>query len=368
MASSPIYFYGLSATVYVTTCLVVATVRWFHMCRPYDSKAHYYYPGRPFLTGVWLSALTLLPYVLDPENADAWFVARFYFLPVTLYHFTLILFSYFGSVMQWKQWRWPEIIAGVPVALLLLAAVALAVWPGTQVGGTRMASYILYIVGLVITAVCISAVAVVYVWARRFNPDEYTNPSDFPVVRARKWLAMIILNLALCWAGALFDNRAVLAVIMLVIAAFCVVTVVTSLHPNRNRSLEEPGPGGEGASENASPDSGTDSAPQGYMRSLSKSRQAEIMAAIVTVVEEQQAFLDPHLTLQDVADRCGYSRTYIAGLVKGELGGFVSYVNRLRLAYVDDYLKQHPDAPLREAIEAAGFGSRSRYYDAKARL
>ena len=359
----PTYLYGLAASVYVTTCLVVAMVRWFHMCRPYDRNSHYYYPGRPFLTGVWLSSLTLLPYVLNPENLDAWFLARFYFLPVTLYHFTLILFSYFGTVIQWKQWRWPEIIAGVPVVMALLAAVVLAVWPGTQIGGTRLSSYILYSMGLLITAVCISTMVMVYAWASRFDPDEYSNPADFPVARARKWLAMMVPNLALCWVGALLDNQAVLAVIMLIIAAFCVITVVTSLHPNRNRPPYEPETAPEPAMEGHS-----ESTQQGYIRSLSQQRQAEILGAIVTVVEEQQAFLDPHLTLQDVADRCGYSRTYIAGLVKGEMGGFVSYVNRLRLSYVDDYQRQHPDAPLREAIEAAGFASRSRYYDAKARI
>ena len=363
MVASPTYLYGLAAAVYMTTCLVVAAVRWFHMCRPYDRLPGYYYPGRPYLTGVWLSSLVLLPYVLDPGSPDAWFLARIYFLPGTLYHFTLILFSYFGGVMQRKQWRWPEIISGVPVVLALLTAVVLAVWPGTQIGGTRLATYILYILGLLITAICISAVAIVYVWSSRFDPDDYSNPSDFPVLRARKWLVMIILNAALCWTGALLDSQALVAVIMLVIAVFCVVTVITSLHPNRSRAVEEAVPEPEDAAE-AIPERSQ----QGYLRSLSEHRQAEMMAAIVTVVEEQQAFLDPHLTLQDVADRSGYSRTYIAGLVKSEMGGFVTYVNRLRLAYVDDYLKQHPDAPLREAIEAAGFGSRSRYYDAKARL
>lgn len=41
MVASPTYLYGLAA-VYVTTCLVVAAVRWFHMCRPYDHKPGYY--------------------------------------------------------------------------------------------------------------------------------------------------------------------------------------------------------------------------------------------------------------------------------------------------------------------------------------
>ena len=75
--------------------------------------------------------------------------------------------------------------------------------------------------------------------------------------------------------------------------------------------------------------------------------------------------LDSHLTLQDVAARCGYNRTYISSLVKTELGGFASYVNRLRLSYVDDYQRLNPNASLSEAILAAGFGSRQTYYAVK---
>ena len=353
MELSLTYFCSLAAALYINTCLVVAAVRWFHMCRPFNRNPRYYYPGRPFLTCAWLSSLTLIPYVLNPDSADAWFLAKLYFLPMTLYHFILILFSYFGNVMQWKQWRMPAILSGAPVVIVLLAALILAILPGEQIGGTRMAQYILYIVGLLITGVCLTSVAIVRVWANRFDPDDYSNPADFPVTRARKWLAMILFNLALCWTGTLLDKPAVLAGIMLVISFFCVVTVITALHPNRNRPLEVP--------------EEKEDAAQVYHRSMPKHRQAEMMAAIRTVVEEQEAFLDPHLTLQDVASRCGYSRTYIAGLVKSELGGFAVYVNRLRLAYVDSYLKQNPDATLGEAIEAAGFGSRSRYYDVKAK-
>ena len=342
---------ALAAAVYVTTCVVTATVRWFHVCRPYNTKARYYYPGRPFVTGVWLSSLTLVPYVLHPEDADAWFLAQIFFLPVILYHFSLILFSYFGSVMQWKKWRRPMMIAGVPVVLVLLAATVMAVWPGEQMGGTRLATFVLYILGMLVTALCVSSVAVVYVWANRFDPDDFSNPADFPVTQARRWLAILLVNALLCWAGTLLNSRAVLAVIQLIIAMSCVLVLIPALHPHRHRSPEEPSaavPAGKGA--------------------LPKMKQAEILAAIRTVVEERAGFLDPHLTLQDVADDCGYNRTYVSTIVKREFGGFVDYINRLRLAYVEDYQHRHSDATLGEAIEAAGFGSRSRYYDAKARL
>ena len=360
MALSPTYLYGLAAMAYVTTCLVVAAVRWFHMCKPYNRNPKYYYPGRPFVTAAWLSALTLLPYVLHPESGDAWYLARFYFLPVTLYHFILLLFSYFGSVMEWKQWTKPTAIAGVPVVLGLLAALILAIWPGEQLESrSEVASFVLYFTGLLATAVCISSLAVVIVWANRFDPDDYSNPADFPVKTARRWTFLVLLNMVFCWTGALLNNQTVLAIIQLLIAATCVLFVITALHPNRNRPVEDP--------KTANPET-DDTTTQVYKRAMSKQKQAEMLAAIITVVEEQEAYLDPHLTLQDVADRCGYSRTYIAGLVKNELGGFFSYVNRLRLAHADRLKAEKPNIPVGELIEASGFGSYATYYKIRRQL
>ena len=358
MASSPTYLYGLAAMAYLTTCLVVAAVRWFHMCKPYDRNPHYYYPGRPFVTIAWLSAISLLPYVLHPESGDAWYLARFYFLPVTLYHFILLLFSYFGSVMEWKQWTKPTVIAGVPIALCLLATLGLALWPGEQIE-SRMATanFILYFIGLLVTAVCISSLSVVLVWANRFDPDEYSNPADFPVKTARRWIFLVLLNLVFCWTGAILNNPAVLAVIQLLIAVCCVLFVITALHPNRNRPIEEP-----------KADLVADTTTQVYKRVLTKQKQAEILAAIITVVEEQEGYLEPHLTLQDVANRCGYNRTYIAGLVKSELGGFFTYVNQLRLNHADRLKAENPDIPVGEMIDASGFGSYTTYYKIRRQL
>ena len=350
------YLLGLAAAVYVTTCLVCAAVRWFHMCRPYNREPRYYYPGRPYVTGAWLSSLCLLPYVLNPENADAWFLARLYFLPVTLYHFVIILSSYFGSVMHRKKWLLPTVIAGVPVAVALIAAVVLAVLPGIQIEDPAVMKFVLYILGILITTVCLASITVVLVWAGRFDPDDFSNPDDFPVKQARKWTAIIILNVVMCWAGTLIGSREALAVLQLMIAFCAVLFVISALHPNRNRPVEEP-----------SAEAVSDAA-QLYHRSLPRKKQVEILEAIRIVVEQKQAFLEPHLTLQDVADRCGYNRTYISGLIKNDMGGFFSYVNGLRLTYVDEYLRQHPDSTLSEAIDAAGFGSRPTYYSVKSKL
>ena len=347
------YLSGVAAAVYIAICQVCAAVRWFHMCPPYNRNPRYYYPGRPFVTAAWLSSLCLLPYVFQPESADAWFLVKIFFLPVTLYHFTLILFSYFGSVMQWKKWEWPMTIAGIPVGLALLAALVLAIIPGDQLHFPTIETFVLHILGLLITAVCFTSAPVVRVWASRFDSDDYSNPADFPVVKARVWLMFIGINVVLCWTGTLLDRPSVMAVIMLFIALSVVIFVITALHPNRNRPMEE------------------DSSEQAglvYKRAISQKKKEEMLSAIRTVVEQQKAFLDPHLTLHEVAERCGYNRTYISGLMKSELGGFFEYINHLRMEYVETYLTEHPDATLGEAIEAAGFGSRPSYYAVKAKL
>jgi AraC-like DNA-binding protein len=324
------------------------------MCAPYNRNPRYYYPGRPYVTAAWLSSLCILPYVFNPESADAWFLVRLYFLPVTLYHFVLILFSYFGSVMQWKKWQGPTLVAGIPLGIALLAALVLAILPGDQIGNEKVETFILHILGLLITGVCFTAVGVVRVWASRFDADDFSNPADFPVVQARMWLVLILVNALLCWTGALLDSPAVMAVIMLLISSTVVLFVITALNPHRSQPRDE---------EEADVE-----AEQLYQRAIPKKKKEEMLTAIRTVVEEQKAYQDPHLTLHEVAERCGYNRTYISGLMKSELGGFFVYVNRLRLTYVEEYLKENADASLGEAIEAAGFGSRPSYYAVKTKL
>ena len=336
----------MAAAVFVAIGLALAAVRWFHLCRPYDRSPKYYYPGRPFVTGVYLASLVLLPYAFHPDSPDAWFLARLYFFPVTLYEFTILLCAYFGSVMQWRKWRLPMLIVGTPVVVSLLAAVVLALVPGDQL--SRISLWVLYLLGAIMTGMCIAAMWLVFHWARSFDEDNFSNPADFPVVFARRWLVLIVLNVLLCWVGALADSPALLAVVMLLLAASMVFFLITALHPRRHRPVED------------------EEAPSA--RRARKPSSARILAVIHTVVVEQEAYLDPHLTIQDVADRSGYSRSYIGGLFKQEFGGFFPYINRLRLEHVDAYLKQHPVASLQEALEASGFNSRQTYYAVKARL
>ena len=138
--------------------------------------------------------------------------------------------------------------------------------------------------------------------------------------------------------------------------------LITALHPHRNRPVDEEMQAEEEAAAQSDP------AGEVYHRALTKKKQAEIVKAIKAVVEGEEAFRDPHLTLQEVASKSGYNRTYVSGIIKTQFGGFFDYVNRLRIEHVEAWMKEHPAGTIQEAIEDSGFNSRQTYYSVKSRL
>ena len=101
---------------------------------------------------------------------------------------------------------------------------------------------------------------------------------------------------------------------------------------------------------------------------LSEGRQDEIEKAIRRFVEQDQAYLDSHLLLDDVASRIGVNSKYVSLVMKSRLGGFFSYINRCRLSHAARLQVEHPEMPIGEVIADSGFGSRSTYYSALAKL
>ena len=134
-------------------------------------------------------------------------------------------------------------VVGIPLAILVVGALALCIRPGDQVGsiiGREVADAVLYVLGIIMSGVCITSVWVVYRWASRFDPDDFSNPEDFPVKAARRWLVIILVNALLCWTVALSAHKGILAVIMLLFSVALVIFVITALHPNRMRTLMVP--------------------------------------------------------------------------------------------------------------------------------
>ena len=364
------HLYGVAAAVCMAASLSVSFVRWFHMCQPYNQKPGYYYPGRPYATAIHLVTLLLFPYVIHPDSTDAWYLLRIYFLPVETFLLTLLLFGYFGNVMKRLKWKTHAIVTGIPVVLCLAAAFVLALIPGEQLADpslARKAGIVIYALGGLTTLAGLDSVYMVLKWAKSFDEDDFSTPLDFPVHFARKTVMMYVGTAILLWTNALVDRPSVMAILMLVLSVTSVVLLIMTLHPNRNgpEVLEEEEAAAPETADNQEEETGSNTI---YDRRLAEAKISSIIYAIQAVVVEREAYLEPHLTLQDVADRTGYSRTYIAGIFKSELGGFFTYINTLRLEYAEAYQRKHPNASINEVATESGFSSRQTYYSAKARL
>lgn len=329
---------SLAAAICMVTALVVAAVRWFHMCSPYNRKPSYYYPGRPAMTLCMLSTVIVLPYALFPGSEWTWMLARAYFFPGEIYLCTVLLFNYFGNVREWKKWKKPTVVMAVPAAVAMM---------GVPMVSGSAAAWLLYLAGALETVFCVIALILVTRWARSAAEDEFSNPKDFPSQFARRMIPMLALVLVAVWVTSLTDSRAMMAVLNLLLSIFSVSLLIQALHPNRHREMVEEKPESE---------------------PVVPARTREMVRAIRRVVEEEQAYLDPHLTLQDIADRVGSNRSYIARIFASEFGGFFNYVNSLRLVYAEAYRQSHPKAKIGEIIAESGFGSRSTYYSTLTKL
>ena len=77
---------------------------------------------------------------------------------------------------------------------------------------------------------------------------------------------------------------------------------------------------------------------------------------------EQQLFLQPSLTLDDVAKRMGTNKTYVSKVVNNTYNqGFPELLNTLRIDYAEQYLLNHRDARQKEVAIACGFLSASAF-------
>ncbi|MCR5003688.1 MAG: hypothetical protein K5984_04895 [Bacteroidales bacterium] len=346
------YFCVLSTMAYITGGVILAAVRWFHMCQPYDREPRYYYPARRYMAAMCILTVSLLPFVFEPDSVDALILVKTYFLPSNILMIALVLMSYFGRVMNWEQFSLFRVVALSLLVVILGLAISVALIPGEQfrdAGLVRIAEAVIYALGFFQTLVFVVALKKVRHWAINCSEDEFSNPMDFPVPFAKRVAVIGSSAVLLIWCGAIFDNPLVLGIVELLLTVILVVLVIVSLHPNRQREcscydLQE------------------------EAIEVADGNFDEIRAAIKQVVETERSFLEPHITLQDVASKCGYNRSYVAKIIKSEYGGFFNYINSLRLDYAEEYHREHPDASVAELVDESGFGSRQTYYNVKSRL
>lgn len=92
-------------------------------------------------------------------------------------------------------------------------------------------------------------------------------------------------------------------------------------------------------------------------------QMSEMMARIQRLMEERELFKKTDLKVEDVAEELGTNTTYVRQCIASSCGGsFKNYVNESRIRYVQQQLKEHPDAKITALALDAGFSSTASFY------
>ena len=90
--------------------------------------------------------------------------------------------------------------------------------------------------------------------------------------------------------------------------------------------------------------------------------EGSLVSRFQRLMMEEQLFLQPSLSLSDVADRLKSNKTYISKMVNQTYGiGFPEVLNILRVDYAQKYIQKHSGATQEEIARASGFLSASSF-------
>ena len=351
-----IYWYGVTAAVYLVTCWVFSVVRGVHNCGTPKERRAYIWPDRKMQVMIYLCGTVLLPYVLNPQNEAAWILMKSYF-PCTYYFYCgALIFCFFGTVKQWNIWKKTNVIAAIITFIAMAPLVVNAWWPSGLLspGFLRAWNIVVIAVSLIMIGYASVAMWQVMQWLKMAREVNYSNPEDFPTEYAhRMWLTPIILTPFL-WPAFITNSPKVMAIMCIPLAIFNIALLLNVMPVWRRAAILT-----EVDEEEAIPYENNE---------LAEERSNRIASQIEQFVNKEAAYLDSHLVLEQVVERCNFSRRYVSQVFTERFGVCPVYLNGRRLNYFEQYKAEHPDSTDESTAEASGFTSYKAYLKAKERL
>lgn len=347
------YYYGLAALMYLTTCWTFAAVRWFHTCRQPKRERKWIWPDRRLQCLLYLCPTVLLPYIIDPTSPQAWMLQKSYFPATYYFYMGVLLLCFFGTVKQWAQWKTVSWIAALMVIAAMLPPVLGAWLPGGILNDAGLAvwRHVVMAESIVMAGYVMLAMKQVKRWLNEACDQNYSNPDDFPADYARRiWLTPLFLT-PLIWPAYILDSPTAMAVQNVLLAVSNIVLLLIIMPVWRRKSIlvtPETSRSHEADVTRADTDAVID----------------QTAAEIEAYVRDQQAYLDPHLKIDDVVAHCQHDLDDVSLTFLRRHGSFAAYVNALRLAHYDRYVADHPDETKEAAALAAGFTNYMAYYRA----
>jgi len=98
---------------------------------------------------------------------------------------------------------------------------------------------------------------------------------------------------------------------------------------------------------------------------MSPERVKFIMNRLNSLFEKEKPHLDPHLTLPDLSEITGFSRTDLSNAINSDRNqNFYDYINSYRVETVKELLSANKEMNMIEVAQSSGFKSKSTFNDA----
>ena len=237
--TSPI-FYADACLIFIVTGIICAVVRWFHMCRPYNQEADYYYPARRQVTFYYAAMILQLPYFLCPMNEAAWQYVRFFGIIFYPCFFSMLFLRYFHR----KPLRglFNMTVFTIPISLLTIMAVTILAGFGNWL--EQQYHWLLWVMvgfSVLLTARLLGIIRRITQLIDNYHVQNYASEDDFPLRFAEKIIWMPLVWIGIAWLPLLIDSRLLMAIIHIVFSVWMVMFLCLILHPQRSKPANDNG-------------------------------------------------------------------------------------------------------------------------------
>lgn len=334
--------------IFIVTNLCGWVLKYFYIPKAYETDFKSLFPAQRFVAALYVMQIFELPYLFHIGSADSLFYVNAF---STLFFSSMMIimaegyfFLRYFTKRQLALFFLPVIPVLVPLLLQAIGIISLPQGYKTWmfVAVTALFSYYFHL-NIRVTIRIRKAI-------HRLDIAEYSSEEDFPVRFAKRiqWLPIFIcVTMYACFVADSAWVKFARDILFIVVNVWF---AMYTLNPWRNAFSSE-------ELEILEEDKNDSPALRSHM---SAERYAQLSARIKELMEKEEAFRNPHLTLEQLMTdmHIETNRSYVSETI-GRLGykSFYDMINQYRVTHAIDYIRSHPEEQLKKVALECGFGT-----------
>ncbi len=346
--NTPFIYFCLANFLFVSTCLICALLKWFHICREYRGNVDYFFPARKVVTFMFATQILQSLYWLDVFSDTIFFYAAVFGVVVIPPFFVMMESRFFF----FKPIYAIEVAKHFLLPFLILFFILFCIF-NPSINLEPCMIYIKIIATALIlielSLIVKSKIKVLRIIRNRFE-QELSDLDSFPRVFARSTIGSTIFVSLLLLSVLWFESRGLKLFVDLLLTLMSLQLLVLTLDAKRKLPSALLANEHDMLDENGQADKS---------ESLTDQKRKYLEICIIELLEKDELFKDSKLSLMMLSKRLGKNRSYISETIKhSEYNSFYKMVNHFRIEYAKQQLIEKPFITIESLAFDAGFSSR----------